>query len=140
MATTYTATKAASTYPARAGVGLTTVFHTYTPSSALVINDVIQMVKVPVGATIVDMILATQDLDSNGAPAISLAVGDGGSTSRFISSSTIARTGGVTFLNQEGGFLYTYTSEDTIDVIVLAAPATWQSGSIGLIVTYTMEQ
>ena len=141
MASTLTAAKVASTVQSRGGVGLTSVHGTYELAAALVVNDVIQMVKIPKGARIVDAILGTDDLDSGGSPAIILAVGDGTTADRFITGSTVAQAGGVTRLSQVDGIGYVYTAEDTIDVKVTTAPATGAtSGTINLTVVYDMCQ
>lgn len=122
--------------PSAAGTART-VFGTYTLSAALALNDVIQMVKVPLGAKIVGMTLAVTDLDTGGSPAIVLDVGDDGDTDRFIDGSTIGQAGGATNDILFSGYGYTYTADNTIDVLVQVAPATGAtSGTIKLAVTY----
>jgi hypothetical protein len=118
------------------------VYATYTLTAALALNDVIQMVKIPKGATILNVVLTADDLDTNGSPAIVLDVGDGSDTDRFIDGSTIAQGGGITNgMNVRTGFLYEYTAEDTIDVLVQVGPGTGAtSGDIKLAVEYTMAQ
>ena len=140
---TLTSSKVASTVQARSGVnGVIAVYATYTLTAALALNDVIQMVKVPAGATILSVKLTADDLDSNGSPAIVLDVGDGSDTDRFIDGATIGQAGGITAeQNVRTGFNYEYTAEDTIDVLVQVAPATGAtSGDIKLQVMYTMQQ
>lgn len=123
---------ALATVQARSSVG-ETILHgefdlaTHNAGGALELNDVLQMVKVPKGFQVMEVVLSTTDLDTNGAPTIELSVGDGGNTSRFISGSgsTIAETsGGYARLSVVGGHGYIYTEEDTIDVLVLTGPAT----------------
>ena len=139
MATTFTNAKAAAGVQARVGLDTITVFAEHEISAALVVNDVIQMVKVPAGAVILDVKLASDDLDSAG-PAIVLDVGDGTVTDRFIDGATVAQGSGVTSLNEVDGLLYEYTAEDTIDILVQVAPATGAtSGTLRLAVTYTMQ-
>lgn len=141
MATTFVATKGHADYPVAAptsGKQPVTVYSSYDITAALVINDVIQMIRVPEGATIISVTLGSDDLDTNGAPAITLDVGDGGDVDRYIAASTIAQAGTIPV---EGilktGFGYTYTTEDTIDVMVKAAPATGAAtGTIRLSATY----
>lgn len=140
---TLTTSKVASTVMSRAGNDLTAVFATYTLSAALALNDVIQMVKVPSGATILDMTLTSTDVDTNGTPTIVLDVGDGSDTDRFIDGTTIGQTGGTVRIGQgittATHIGYNYTAEDTIDVLVQAGPATGAaSGSVFLYVLYTM--
>jgi hypothetical protein len=138
MATTFTSDKADSTVQARSGLDLTVVYAEYEISAALVINDVIEMVKVPAGAVINNVILATDDLDSG--TDLVLDVGDGTTRDRFIDGTTIGQTGGVATLNEVDGLNYKYTAADTIDVLVQAAPGTGEtSGTIRLTVFYTLQ-
>lgn len=140
MAETFTTSKVATTVMARGGIGVQSVHGTYELTKALVVNDVIQMVKIPKGARIIDTILAADDLDT-GSPAIVLTVGDGTTADRFITASTVAQGSGVARLGQVDGLGYVYTAEDTIDVKVTTAPATGTAtGTIALTVLYDMQQ
>lgn len=148
MATTFTATKVASTIPPKGThQGVIAVRSVYTLLAALVINDVIQMVTVPKYAQILEIILTSDDLDSNGSPLITLSVGDGNLADRFIKADTVAQAGGIVRLGagltaalQSGGVGYRYTAEDTIDVKVIAAPATGATaGDISLTVLYHLD-
>lgn len=126
------------------GVGVVSKTAHYTVAAALVVNDVIQMVTVPANATILEIILAATDLDTDGTPAIVLDVGDGDDTDRFIDGSTIGQGGGVDRLGTGvvGGVAavgYTYAAEDTIDVKVAVAPDAGATGTIDLTVLYTMD-
>jgi hypothetical protein len=131
-AATITGSEAASTAQARAGVGETILYGEFSlvddnASGALELNDVMEVVKVPKGFQVFEVIFSTTDLDTNGTPTIELDVGDGSDTDRFISGSglTIAEaTGGYARLNNLAGFGYIYTAADTIDVKVLTGPAT----------------
>jgi hypothetical protein len=143
MATTYSADKVAATVQSRAGIGMEAVFETFEASVALIINDVIQMVKVPVGATILEILLGVDDLDSG--TDVTLSVGDGSDVDRFIEAATIGQGGGVVRLGQgvtgaaaAGCMNYEYTAEDTIDIKVIAAP-TGGTGTLKLAVIYTMQ-
>lgn len=140
---TFTATRAKNSAP-RAGTGgstqVITVVSEYAITAALALNDVIQMVKVPSGAQIVGMTLGATDLDTGGSPAIVLDVGDGDDTDRFIDGATVGQAGGSTSALAVAGFGYTYTAEDTIDVLVQVAPATGATtGTITLRVDYMVD-
>lgn len=144
MATTYSAGAVASTVQARAGLDITSVTETYEAAVALVIDDIIQMVKVPKGATVLDIILSVDDLDS-GANLV-LDVGDGSDDDRFILGTTIGQGGGTVRLGQgiTGAAAaspagYTYADADTIDVHVDTAPAGGGTGTITMTVIYTMQ-
>lgn len=141
---TFTADEAAATAPAK-GEGMSgnckVVVAEYEITAALALNDVIQMVKVPAGAIVSNVVLATDDLDTDASPAIVLDVGDGGDTDRYIDGSTVGQAGGITDSSNLviDGIGYTYSVEDTIDVLVQVAPATGAtSGTIKLIASYTI--
>ena len=138
---TYTSSKVASGVQPRSNIELTEVHATYTVSTALALNDVIQMVKIPANATIIGLTLSCGDLDTDGSPAIVLDVGDGSDTDRFIDGSTIGQAGGVERINAAAGHNYTYSAEDTIDVLVQVGPATGATAvDIDLTVLYTLAQ
>ena len=137
MATLYYSSMAGDGVQPRANAGETCVSATYELTGALVVNDVIQMVKIPQGAKILDVVLSTDDLDTS--TGLVLDVGDDGVTDRFIDGTTIGQTGGVARLNEVGGHLYEYTADNTIDVLVQVAPASGAaSGTINLSVTYQL--
>lgn len=103
----------------------------YDLTAALVVNDTIDMCKLPAGMTIDDLIISTDDLDTGGTPAIVLDVGlydDIGSTSSqtaFITGSTIAQVGGVARLANFAGRKITPVDYDRyIRLKVTTAPAT----------------
>jgi hypothetical protein len=137
---TLTSSAVASTVQAKTQTGVNIVKGTYTLTAALALNDVIQMVKVPKGAILHSVVLASDDLDTGGSPAIVLDLGDGSDTDRLIDGSTIAQGGGIVVgPNVKTGAGYAYTADDTIDVLVQVAPATGAtSGTITLTVAYTM--
>lgn len=140
MATTFTTTETGTgVSPRTAHNGVVAVKATYTVAAALVVNDVVQMVKVPKGAQVIDLVLTATDLDTAG-PTLVFDVGDGGDTDRYIDGSTIGGTGGTARLGS--GITtntpnHTYADDDTIDVLVQVAPTTGAtSGTITLSVLY----
>jgi hypothetical protein len=86
------------------------------------VNDVIQMVKIPSGAIILDVVLATDKIDT-GTSAV-LQVGDGSDVSRFINSGSFNNNSYIGRMNQVDGHLYEYSADDTIDIKVTTAPET----------------
>lgn len=110
-------------------------------TAALADNDVIEMVKVPKGAQILEIILGANDLDS--ATTVVIDVGDGDDPDRFIDGATIGQAGGsarlgsgVAAATNDEAFGYVYTADDTIDVTIEAGPTTASSGFITLTVLY----
>lgn len=140
MASTYYADKVASTVMARGGVGLTAVYSSYALTGALVVNDVIQMCKVPENATVLDIILDVPDLDTGTSPAIALSVGDGDSATRYLSSATTGQSGGIARITVAGSSQTNYSAADTIDIKVSTGPSTGATtGTLKLAVLYTMQ-
>lgn len=139
-AETLPSTKIASTVTTRGGTGIVSVSATYEIAEAIEADDIFQMVKVPKGARIVDITLATDALDS-GTDAIVLAVGDVTTADRFITGSTVGYSGGIAKLNQVDGMGYVYPADDTIDVTCTTGPDSGTAtGTISLTVVYDMCQ
>ena len=139
MATTYTADAAQSYAPVPGhglGGSLKVVTETYEVSTALVINDVIEMVRVPKGAEVVDIILVTDDLDTG--TALTLDVGTGDDVDYFIAASTVGRAGGVARASEATAHPLTLSAEDTIDVHVSAAPTGGGTGTVSLTVLFKL--
>lgn len=114
-------------------------FASYTVTANLALNDVIQMVPVPLGAVITGVTLSSTDLDSGAA--LVYDVGDGNDTDRHITATSIGQAGGVASTMALTGYGYTYTVDDTIDVLVKTAPAGGvASGTITLKVSYLMNR
>lgn len=137
MATTFQATKVSSATDQMAGIGdgqaLKCVSSTYTGTAALVINDVIQGALIQKGSTIVDVMVVVSDLDTS--TGITLDVGYGTDPDYFIAASTIGQTGGVARASAATALPLTLTTNDTVDVLVKAAPTT---GTTAFTVTITV--
>lgn len=134
--TTFQASKVASTVQARGGIDITSVTGEFTVSSNLTTNDIIEMVKIPAGATVLEVIFSSSaSVGSTG----NLAVGDGGDTDRFITSSAVTAAA-LLRLNAHTGHGYRYTADDTIDVLAasIATPAT--GAVLRLTAIYTFQQ
>jgi hypothetical protein len=139
-AETIAAAKAAA-IPKYIHTGVIGVYATVEIAEALEADDVFQMVTVPTGAVILDVILATDDMDTGGTGLL-LNVGFGGAganEAKFIADAPAhTAANNVTRLNQVDGLGYEFTAEDTIDVVVDTAPTTGAtSGTISLVVLYT---
>lgn len=107
----------------------------YSFTAAQSAGDVIQMVPVPKGASIVDV--ETAFTPGAGGPVLTWLVGDGNTTNRY-NASTSATV--ATQLRSTGGLGYSYSAEDTIDIVVGAVGSATAAGSIRLTVTYAMDQ
>lgn len=85
--------------------------------------SIVQMIKVagadsPGGITILEMILVTDDLGT-----LTANVGDGNSATRFMSGVDVGASGTPNCYRM-GGFPYTYTTNDTIDLATVTGAAT----------------
>jgi hypothetical protein len=129
---TYRTPGVAATAQARAGIDLTSQTQSLTIGTNLLASDILEMVKVPAGATIQEIVLSTTA--SLGATS-TVEIGDGGDTDRFFVAANFGN--GAAGLIRNGvaaGHGYKYTAEDTIDVRIAtnATPAT------GAVVTMTV--
>lgn len=103
------------------------------------LNDVIRFGFLPPGATIVDAALISDDLDTNGAPTITLSVGDAVLATRIFNGSLAAQAGTADRRPVTAAIGFQFTAKTLIFATVSAAAATKQAGSVTLILNYTLE-
>lgn len=119
-----------------------TVREEYDILAALVINDTIDFVKIPVGYVPVDVTLDSDDLDTGTAVVLSVGLRKADGTTDapacFIVGSTVGQAGGVARAAVKEGFrLAAATVERNVYVTVTTAPTTSAtSGKIGVTVSY----
>lgn len=101
----------------------------------LALNAVVAAFKVPAGFTVTGIIAVATDMDTNGSPTLALSVGDSGSATRHLSSSTIGQAGTSTQTLASTGLLYQYTAESEILITASTAAATAAAGTIDLYLT-----
>jgi hypothetical protein len=131
---TQTADRVAAGIPARAQEkGVFCEVSTYEMSTTAQ-NDVIQMVKVAAGTTVVDGYIV---YDALGA-STTVDVGDGDDDDRWISAQATSSAGHTRF-GEAGGtaFPRNYTSDDTIDITLEGGAGT---GTITMVVFMTREE
>lgn len=104
---------------------------TYTVPASLATADVIQMCKVAAGFKFIDATLA-----SNAAVGVAagLGLGDGNSTTRFMPNNTGYTAALAVRASIAAGFGYTYTVDDTIDVLC----GTITTPTAGTVITLTL--
>jgi hypothetical protein len=130
---TFTASAADSTNPALYRIsGCTTRVSKYTHPIALSAGDVIQMVRVPQGATITNLGFGV----SASAGAITVNVGDGNDTSAYAASIVLSATQILT-VSTFRGTGRSYSAEDTIDIVITALSAVPGTVDLYLRVDYT---
>ena len=120
-------------------VGLCAVTSIWSASTTQVAGDVIQMVKVPKGAT--PVYLFVNGVTVSGSKIIK--VGDGISTGRYVTGGSIS-VGGFSQLTIGTGtnyVPYTYSTDDTIDILlsVLSISASAATGGYNLTVIFSMD-
>lgn len=119
------------------GHGVKAVVGIFTLTAALALNDLILSPIVPKGATVFDVIVAVTDLDTGGSPSITLDVGYGADPDYFIAASTVGQAGGVARASAATAKPLVLDANDTIDVLVKAAPATGAtSGTVSITVLF----
>ena len=131
---TYTASAAqAGVQPKglRAGLVAVTSFYSF-PASASVAM-VIQMVKVPKGATPVLIQVTNSSTGDN-----TIQVGDGDDTDRYRVEGTLS-SGQGTVICTLPLHPYTYSVDDTIDIVISRASATTAGGAVYLTAIFSMD-
>ena len=131
MATTYSTALIANKTPPNTGHGFnTSSVHLHATSGSIstwAINDVIQVGYLPPNAVVVSALLkASGQIDSNGAPTLTLSMGITGTAGLFKSAiTTVGRAAGVTADTTiaAAGVLYKNTTGVKVLVIITAAAA-----------------
>ena len=137
---TYTASAAQpGIQPSGLRVGLVCKKSVYSTGASQAAGDVIQMVKVPAGATPVYLFVG--GITISGSKVIK--VGDGINTGRYVAGGSIS-VGGFAQITIGTGVNYvpyTYTADDTIDILlsVLSISASAATGGYNMMVIFTMD-
>lgn len=140
---TFTATHIAAGQPAISGgqAGMVVCNEgEYTAPVTLAADDIIKLAILPAGHKPVDVILESADLDAHGTPTIVLSVGvinsDGDdlvANTNFITSSSVAKAGGVARADTVAGLQLAATSADrVIGVKVITVAETEAAGKVRL--------
>lgn len=133
MATKTASKAAAGIQPKGLSVGLVAVTSIYSLTSSNSAGDVIQMVKVPKGATPVYV-----SLTGAGTGVGSVNVGDGVSAARYISAYLNSAASAMTVINTNYT-PYTYSVDDTIDVTVSAVSIGTVAGAFVMTAVFAMD-
>lgn len=107
----------------------------YTFTAAQSAGDVIQMVPIPRGAMVIDVVMSMSNM---GGANFTYGVGDGNATTRYLNSMSTSANGQVTRPFIAGGG-YSYSTDDTIDVIMQTAGSASAVGTIRLTVMYSFD-
>lgn len=102
-------------------------------------TDTIEFFYLPAGARVLMATLEATDMDTNGAPTITLNVGDSGSATRLFSASTVAQAGTASSALAVAGAGHKYTSKTLITGVAAANATTGAAGTVYLTVLYVVE-
>ena len=131
---TYTADEAQSgIQPKGLRVGLVAVTGFYSIVGSSSIGTTIQMVKVPKGATPVLIQVANTSGGDN-----TIQVGDGNDVARYRAEGTLSSGQGVVICTIPAA-PYTYSVDDTIDILISRASATTLGGAVYLTAIFSMD-
>lgn len=135
---TLTASAAYSGIQPRAALGVNSVEGRISVTSVTA-NDVLQMVKIPKGANILD-VKVSGAADSGGIVG-AVTVGDGNDADRYITTTSASAAVPIIGMNSAaGGLGYEYSADDTIDITM--ASVSVGSGTATILVCsvlYTMD-
>ena len=142
--TAYTASRAlAGVQPiAHPESGVNAAFSKFALTAALGSGDTIALMTVPAYAVMLDVILATDELDTGAAAAITYSVGDSTSPARYISGAAQSNTVALApiHMNVAGGMGYQQTSSDALMLTVTHAPSTGAvSGNVYFTAMYSFD-
>jgi hypothetical protein len=96
----------------------------YTITAALALNDTVTMMRLHPRFRVTGGFVKSDDLDTNGSPAIVLAVGDADDDDRFFTGLTIGQAGGVSTTLAATGLDYVTTKYTDVILKVTTAPGT----------------
>lgn len=137
MATRQSAKVATGTPAKGLSAGLVAVTASYSVGAALSLSagDVIQMVNVPKGATVVYMAV------SGGSGDALVAVGDGIDPDRYIAHATMASASTVvrTITLNASNVPYVYSADDTIDIAVSTVSVGTTTGGFNMTVIFSKD-
>jgi hypothetical protein len=114
-------------------VGLVAVSAVYSIVNSLSIGSTVQMIKVPAGATPLYV-----SVGNTNAGQATLSVGDGLNDARYKAHGTTSSGMGMVLANPAAE-LYTYSTDDTIDVFVSLVSISTLGGALYLRAIYTMD-
>ena len=137
---TYTALNVLSSAveePKYVEVGLITEIYTVALPNTLSAGDTIDGPILPAGCYLYDVVLDSDDLDTNATPTILLEAGYSGHLAAFIAASTVAQHGGRGNSNVAGTLGFNATTATQLLVTVTTAAATMAAGTLRIALTYT---
>lgn len=102
-------------------------------------TDTINFGYLPANATVLLGVLESTDMDTNGAPTLTINVGDSGSASRYFSASTVGQAGTLSSAIATTGHAYKTTAKTLITGVAANNAATGAAGTLYLTLFYTVD-
>jgi hypothetical protein len=142
MATYYSDKITAGAQP-RADIGITSVTGSFTIAVAPVTGDIFQMVKIPKGATVLEIVASAS---ASVAGTAQLEVGDAGDDNRYLAGASAWTASGAGSVARMGtgalltAFGYTYTADDIISIKALSITTGATAAVLTLTVIYTTDK
>lgn len=128
MATVTAPQVSAGVQPKVIRVGLVATTSVYSLAASISTGDVLQMIKVPANARVVDV--HVRHVSTGGVG--SYIVGDGVDTDRYIDTASTA-SGTVHRMNRGAQDVYTYSVDDTIDIVYSLSTVQPSTGSVVMV-------
>ncbi|MDE2471248.1 MAG: hypothetical protein KGL35_21570 [Bradyrhizobium sp.] len=118
--------------------GAQVAIYTVALTTALANGDTIEGPVIPAGSYLQDIIVDTDQLDSNASATIAFESGYTGHLAAFIASgNTTARAGGIAHANVAGVVGATFPSDTQVLVTLTAGAATAKAGTMRICAVYT---
>lgn len=139
---TYTSKQYANSPKAFVGAhpGNTMTFYWEVSVSAAAANlDAFVFGTVPKGFRLTAATLEATDIDTNGAPTVTINIGDSGDADRIFAASTVGQAGTLSSALATTGFGYLYTDDTVITGAIPTGPATGATGTVYLALTGRFE-
>lgn len=102
-------------------------------------DDEVSLFWLPKGAVVTGITAMATDMDTNGAPALVIDIGDDADEDRLMAASTIGQAGTLSTTMPTTGFLYKYTADTRIKAYIKTAAATAAAGTLYVSVKYFVD-
>jgi len=102
-------------------------------------SDTLEFFTLPAGARILAATLESTDMDTGGAPSLTLNIGDAGSATRLFSASTVGQAGTAAVATAATGLFYKTAAPLLITGKAQANAQTGAAGTVSLSVLYMVD-
>jgi hypothetical protein len=102
-------------------------------------SDTINFFDLPAGARVLLAVLESDDMDTNGSPALTINVGDAGSATRYFSGATVGQAGTLSTAIAVAGAGFSNTAKTRVVGTAGVNSATGAAGHLYLTMFYVVE-